>query len=227
MHNDCILFFVKYPEKGKVKTRLAINIGYEMATELYKNFVVDILFNLEKRDFPYMICFSPLELQMDFKEWLGSKHRYLPQIGSDLGERMCNSFISAFSSGIHKAIIIGSDCPHLPIDIIKQAFESLDKYDVVIGPAFDGGYYLIGFKNKTFSKEIFQGINWSTKTVFSETTEIITRLGLKFHVLPVFRDIDDLDDLIDLAKNYRHNFRDSRTINYIKTCLLIENIRKE
>ena len=102
-----------------------------------------------------------------------------------------------------------------------QALESLEKHDAVIGQAFDGGYYLIGFRKDTFKPEAFQGIEWSTDKVFEETTKIMKRLGLKFYVLPKFRDIDKLDDLIDLVKNCHDDFRDSNAMNYIPDIFLM------
>lgn len=191
----CLLFFIKYPEKGGVKSRLAAEIGEERALLLYKDFVLQMLSAVKKGSFVFFICFYPENALDDFKKWLGGDYEYLRQKGENLGERMKNGFIDAFNLRFKRVALIGSDIPDLPVEVIEEAFRSLHKNDVVIGPAFDGGYYLIGFKDQAFSPEVFEGIDWGTKDVFAETIEKLKRFRRAVHTLPYYRDIDTAEDL--------------------------------
>jgi rSAM/selenodomain-associated transferase 1 len=194
--NDrCLLFFLKNPERGKVKSRLAAVIGDDSAVRLYKNLVAQMLSTLKEGTFPLYICFFPKSAQKPIRNWLGKEYRYMPQHGKDLGERMRNGFFDAFGMGYKRAVLIGSDIPDLPMECIEESFISLNKNDAVIGPAFDGGYYLIGFKDQTFSPQVFGGIAWGTKDVFAETIEKLKRFGRAVHTLPYQRDIDTAEDL--------------------------------
>jgi hypothetical protein len=186
---------VKNPERGKVKSRLAAAIGDESAVRLYKNLVTQMLSTLNEGTFPLSICFFPKKAKKAIQDWLGSDYLYLPQEGKDLGERMKHGFIDAFKMGFKRVVLIGSDIPGLPINYIEEAFNSLKEMDAVIGPAFDGGYYLIGFNQSTFSPRVFEGIAWGTKNVFAETIEKLKRSRRAVHSLPYHRDIDTAEDL--------------------------------
>jgi rSAM/selenodomain-associated transferase 1 len=137
------------------------------------------------------------------RKWLGEDYLYMPQQGVDLGERMKNGFIEAFAMNLKRVVLIGSDIPTLPLEFIEEAFTSLEEKDVVIGPSLDGGYYLIGFKDKKFSPRVFKGIPWSKERVFEETMGILEQEGLTVHTLKPLRDIDTIEDLRvgDLWKN--------------------------
>jgi len=186
---------VKNPERGKVKSRLATTIGDDSAVSVYKNIVDRMLSTLKQGTFPLYICFSPKNAQKPVKNWLGREYRYIPQNGKDLGERMRNGFIDGFAMGHKRVVLMGSDIPDLPMKYIVEAFKSLKAMDAVIGPAYDGGYYLIGFKDKTFSPQVFEGIAWETKNVFDETMKKLKRFRRTVHTLPYQRDIDTVDDL--------------------------------
>jgi rSAM/selenodomain-associated transferase 1 len=190
-----LLFFIKNPEKGKVKTRLASAVGDEMAVRLYRRFLLETLFTLNRGTFLFYLCFYPENSLSDLKGWLGDDYLYMPQKGEDLGKRMKNGFIDAFAMNFKRVVLIGSDIPDLPLEFIEEAFTSLQEKDVVIGPSIDGGYYLIGFKDKNFSIRVFEGIPWSTKRVFEETMEVLKQEGLTVHTLQPWRDIDTIDDL--------------------------------
>jgi hypothetical protein len=129
------------------------------------------------------------------RKWLGEDYLYTPQQGEDLAERMKNGFMEAYTMGFKRVVLIGSDIPDLPLEFIEEAFTSLKEKDAVIGPSLDGGYYLIGFKDKTFSSQVFKGIPWSTERVFEQTTKILEREGLTVHFLKPLRDIDKVEDL--------------------------------
>jgi rSAM/selenodomain-associated transferase 1 len=213
---SCVLFFLKYPEKGRVKSRLSAEFDETLTIKLYKKFVHDLLTMLDKTSSTIVICYYPKDALDKFTMWLGSHHYYLPQKGDDLGQRMKNSFIDAFANKFEPAIIIGSDSPDLPLDYINEAFSSLKTHDVVIGPCHDGGYYLIGFTQNSFLPKAFDGIHWSTESVFAETMNIMINEGLKIHTLPKWSDVDTLSDLKALFKrNQKTDFSSSETISFL------------
>jgi len=195
LDDRCLLFFVKYPEKGKVKSRLAAVIGDDSAVSVYKNLVAQMLSTVKEGSFPLYICFFPKNAQKPIKNWLGREYRYIPQHGKDLGERMRNGFINGFAMGYKRVVLIGSDIPDLPMKYIEEGFKSLKEMDAVIGPAYDGGYYLIGFNQSTFSPQVFEGMAWGTENVFDETMKKLKRFRRAVHTLPYQRDIDTAEDL--------------------------------
>ena len=211
----CILVFVKLPEKGKVKSRLAKDLSEETVLTIYKNFVSDLLTTLEKGEYPYIITFLPPDAREQITKWLGNRNIYMPQRGTHLGERMMNAFRSAFSEGFSHTILIGSDIPDLSYTLIDQAMR-LQDHDAVIGPSYDGGYYLIGFRNDSFLPQIFEGIPWGTSRVFEQTMEIFLRNSYKVHTLPILRDVDTIDDLRDLFdRNRNTEFIRSKTMSHL------------
>ncbi len=157
-----------------------------------------MLATLNKGTFLFYICFHSGDDLNDLKNWLGGHYLYMRQIGENLGERMKNAFIEAFSMNFRRVVLIGSDIPGLPLEFIEEAFTSLEETDVVIGPSLDGGYYLIGFKDKKFCPAAFKGIPWSTERVFEETMKVLKREGLTVHTLQPQRDIDTIEDLKSL-----------------------------
>jgi len=213
----CVLCFVKYPEKGQVKLRLAVDLDKDVVVELYRNFVLDIVSILKKLDTPFYLCFSPLNAQKKFREWLGSAYSYVPQEGNDLGERMKNGFCYAFTEGFRRVILVGSDSPDLPSDFLRNAITELQTHDVVIGPSSDGGYYLIGFRDDTFLPSVFDGISWSSSTVFQETIEKAKNAGRSLSLLPAWSDVDIVSDLKNLIRRNRNTvFKSSHTISFLR-----------
>jgi uncharacterized protein len=214
-NRQCLLLFLKYPESGKVKSRLVKDLNEDLTLLLYKNFILDILDTLKKGRFGVKICFHPPDSKEKVRDWLGNNYVYMPQIGKDLGERMKNAFTTVYSEGFSKAVLIGSDIPDLNNTVLYEACECGD-HDAVIGPASDGGYYLIGFKNNTFLPEIFDGIQWGSGTVFKKTIGILKRNDRKIHILPEWQDIDRLDDLKALFdRNRDTEFAHSRTMVFL------------
>ncbi|MEW5745570.1 MAG: TIGR04282 family arsenosugar biosynthesis glycosyltransferase [Nitrospirota bacterium] len=213
MHKRCLLLFVKSPEKGTVKSRLAKDLGEDAALDLYRCFVLDLLQTLKGGEYAFSICYHPPEAGDAVEQWLGSSYASMPQRGNDLGERMRSAFEEVFAAGFSAAVIMGSDIPDLPHALIDEAFSSLESADSVIGPAVDGGYYLIGFRRDAFLPDIFENMPWSTDTVYEETMAVLERNHADVHVLPAWRDIDTLDDVKDLlARNKTSEFRTSRTM---------------
>ena len=200
INNDCIIVFLKYPEPGRVKTRLAADIGADAAVELYRRFVADTLATVDVLGVPVRIHFSPCDAASLVDDWLGPVYDLTPQQGIDLGERMKVAFSAVFDEGFSRAVIIGSDSPDIPPHLYRQAFDALDGSEAVIGPATDGGYYLLGFRDSTFTPGVFDGIAWSTDRVFADTLAHLASAGRTVHRLPEWRDIDSIADPHALAR---------------------------
>lgn len=213
----CILLFVRYPVKGKIKSRLSKELDEDIVLKLYKNFVLDIIETLKKGRHIFRVCFFPSNSKKKISNWLGSEIDYMPQRGSDLGERMKNAFIELFRSNVTEALIIGSDIPDLTNEVFDEAF-NLEAYDAVIGPALDGGYYLIGFKKDTFLPYIFDGIEWGTEKVFKKTMEILRKYNYRVRILPVWQDVDRIEDLKALfRRNQNTAFAYSKTMEFLRS----------
>jgi len=208
LDDRCLLFFIKNPQKGQVKTRLASAIGDEMAVRLYKRFLLEMLSTLNKGTFLFYLCVYPVDALEGLRTWLGEDYLYMPQQGENLGERMKNAFMEALAMNFKRVVLIGSDIPSLPLEFIEEAFISLEKKDVVIGPSVDGGYYLIGFQDKKFSPRAFKGILWSTERVFEETMKVLEHENLTVHTLKTLRDIDTIQDLRNHRRRPPHSLDD-------------------
>lgn len=215
MKKRCLIVFVKSPEVQGVKSRLASAVGEQTACRLYRRFVEDLLDHLDGGDYCLKLYFYPADRRQIVARWLGRARSYEPQIGEDLGERMKNAFEKCFSDGFEKAILIGSDSPDLPREIIEGGFAALASVDAVIGPACDGGYYLIGFRAATYLPDPFSGIPWGTEAVLKSTLATLDGKGLKVNILPAWNDIDTYEDLKRFIENNRNTtFATSRTVRY-------------
>lgn len=214
--DTCLLLLVKYPERGKVKTRLAEDTGATIATDLYENFVLDILATLRKSRLKIIVCFHPTSAFRRFQRWLGTGYEYMPQRGADHGDRLLNSFVDAFPRGFENAIAIASDVPDLPENILLEASRALQSYDAVIGPSPDGGYYIIGFKRVSFLPGAFHGIEWSTDLVLKQTISKISEGGCSCYYLPSWADIDTICELRSLLKRSNPDLNSSNTMRYLQ-----------
>jgi len=183
--DSCVLLFVKWPAPGKVKTRLAKQLGEMRAAEIYRNFVLDILDTLRNLDVSLMICFEPADALPELQNWLGRDYSYVVQSNGNLGKKMKNAFVQGFARAFSRLVLIGSDLPDLPADFFNLALSSLDTHDAVLGPSYDGGYYLIGFIKHAFLPEAFDNVAWGTDRVFAHTVRILKRHQTKLFVLPV------------------------------------------
>jgi hypothetical protein len=199
LSDTAILVFAKFPEPGRVKTRLAREVGHAAALRLYRAFVGDLLDTLRQTGHPVAICHDPPPAGERMRDWLGPGYAYRPQNGADLGERMANALSSAFREGRKAAVLVGTDLPDLPGDIPSRAFAGLERTGAAIGPSPDGGYYLIGFAADAFRADVFRDIPWSTEVVFSRTRARMAENGLSPALLPVWNDIDTLADLAALS----------------------------
>lgn len=190
-----VLLFVRAPELGRVKTRLEKEMDGVTVLALYRCFVEDIIKTLTTGGCDITVCFTPSHKESAMRKWLGPSVHVQAQTGRDLGEKMCNAFSDVFATDVGRAVLIGSDIPDLDIGIIHEAFTILENEDMAIGPAEDGGYYLIGFQKEVFDGDVFTGIDWGTGAVFQKTQQQIHDAGLKDHVLPIWQDIDTFEDL--------------------------------
>lgn len=185
-----LIIFIKNPVLGKVKTRLAAGIGDHRALEVYMQ-LLEITRGVALKVNCTRNVFYSDEIVSD--DWEDDKFNKFVQEGEDLGERMKNAFEQVFALGAKKAVIIGSDCPQLTSAIVQEAFVKLDACDVVVGPASDGGYYLLGMKLMHVS--LFNEMEWSTDRVRTETLQRIVQQQLTYSLLPVLTDIDTAQDL--------------------------------
>lgn len=196
MKEVALILFRKNPELGKVKTRLAASLGDDKALAIYEQLVQLTLTEAEKTNFELFSYFSSFIPTKDPKDKGHSK----VQVGSDLGERMKNAFEEVFSLGFKKVLIIGTDCPEISSKTLIQASQKLDNYELVIGPAEDGGYYLLGMR--ALQKDLFEGIAWSTDSVLERTLSKSDQNGLKVCLLEKLNDIDTAEDLNTFLKNH-------------------------
>jgi uncharacterized protein len=199
---DCIAVLVKAPQPGKVKTRLAQAIGDVQAAQLYCCFAQDVLATIDVLGSNSLIFFTPNNSGTVVRSWLGSHRTYEPQQGQDLGERMAYAFQHSFALGYRQVLILGSDSPDLPKDYLKVAFAALQRNHVVIGPSADGGYYGLGFTPETFCQDVFGDLPWSTPAVYPQTLQILQQ-NHPVHILPLWSDIDTIDDLKALYQRYQ------------------------
>ncbi len=192
MHKEkAIIYFVKYPAPGKVKTRLAKTMGDQEAARLYKQLAENNFFILRHcKEADLIVVFDPPEDHIKVHQWLSGADRYIPQEGLGLGERLNNSFKWAFDNGYQKVTALGSDTLQLTTTIAEQSFVALLNSDVVVGPAKDGGYYLIGLSSN--QPMLFEGISWSTNEVLSQTYQVVNKLKLKYHTLCPLEDLDEI-----------------------------------
>lgn len=187
-----MIIFVRNPELGKVKTRLAATVGDEKALEIYQSLLtytqtLTAAVNAEK----FVFYFNEIA-ETDI--WSAQGFTKKLQSGGDLGDKMKAAFDMLFQQKNNKVVIIGSDCFELTNAIIDAAFAALNKYDVVIGPATDGGYYLLGMQN--YFPFIFDHKKWSTGNVFKETIEDVEKHKISYAILDCLTDVDIEEDWI-------------------------------
>ncbi len=193
---ECLIIFSRYPEAGKTKTRMIPVLGREGAAKLQRQMTEHTLSQAKK-----LHSYRPLKLEVHFtggdrnlmQEWLGRDVTYYQQESGDLGRRMSSAISRAFAAGMAKVIIIGTDCPAVNPSILTEAFNALKRQNLVLGPAEDGGYYLIGLNYPI--PQLFNQIQWGTARVLAQTKNIANKLGLTVHYLPVLADVDRPEDL--------------------------------
>ncbi len=195
MSDRALIVFLKHPEAGKVKTRLAPALGAQTAAELYRALCEGVLEATTPRPGEYerLVFFTPREAADSVRAWLPGL-RLHPQTGGDLGARMAAAFARAFARGARRVALVGTDAPAISRETVTEALEALDGADVVLGPAEDGGYSLLALRQPR--PELLDGIAWSTPVVLEETVARAGRGGLRVHQLARLRDIDTPEDLL-------------------------------
>ena len=192
--DNAVIIFIKNPVKGKVKTRLAATIGDDMALATYRKLLKHTLNIVEHVAADKFIFFSD-----SIDESIGYAntpvHKTV-QSGNDLGEKMKKAFVQLFKSGYKRVSIIGTDCPGITANILEGTYSKLNNSDVVIGPANDGGYYLLGIKE--MHSALFEKIAWSTSAVLQSTIERCNTNNLSYSLLLALSDVDEEKDLVHL-----------------------------
>ena len=188
-----LVIFARAPEAGRVKTRLAAALGPEAALAAYRALgarVVGAVRGVDSCD--VVVAYTPHEARPLVEGWLGGALGYEPQTEGDLGARMAGAIARRHARGAAKVVVIGTDCPDVTAATVEDAFDQLDTADVVLGPALDGGYYLVGVRRP--APEIFAGVPWSAPDTLAVTIERARAAGLAVALLAPLRDIDTAED---------------------------------
>ncbi len=196
--NRCLVIFAKEPSPGKVKTRLGQEIGMANAAQAYRDIVEALIANISNLQCQVVVACSPPESVPAMQSWLDGLFSYAVEYSvqgdGDLGDRINSAVEDQLRQGSKKVIVVGSDCPWVDTAIIEEAFQKLDTYEIVLGPAEDGGYYLIGLT--VLPDSFFDGIPWSTDEALSATVQKAQNNGLACHVLKTkLTDIDHAREL--------------------------------
>ncbi|WP_107037560.1 TIGR04282 family arsenosugar biosynthesis glycosyltransferase [Brumimicrobium mesophilum] len=190
--NNALIIMTKNPELGKCKTRLAKTLGDEKALEIYIQ-LIDYTAEISKEIKADKFIYST-DILTDKGRWESSNTFFSIQSQGDLGDRMNNAIQNVLGLGYEKVIVLGSDCAEINADDISNAFEQLSNEDFILGPALDGGYYLIGMKK--VSPTLFKEMNWSTETVLEDTITRINDKNSSYSLLESKSDIDFEEDLM-------------------------------
>jgi rSAM/selenodomain-associated transferase 1 len=190
MGKSALIIFQKNAVLGKVKTRISVDVGDQVAMDIYQQLVRhthEVCVSVPVQKFLFFSDFIPddvSEFDQDYK--------FEVQTGNDLGSRMGNAFQFVFANGYEKILILGTDCGELESKIVVKAFELLNIHEVVIGPARDGGYYLLGMK-KMFA-DLFEEVPWSSEKVLFLTMEKLEKQAISYELLEILSDVDRIED---------------------------------
>lgn len=192
--SSALIIFAKAPVPGQVKTRLQTRLSADECASLHSSFIIDTIKLARDAGAADIFLACHPDVEDPFFKKISSDFgvALIPQNGNDLGDRMENAIDKGLKMGYEKVIIIGSDSPDLPPEYIRKGFKMLDLSDMVIGPSADGGYYLIGGRIKL---DVFEGIPWSTSSVFEMTLKKAEKQGRRYSVLNEWYDIDTWEDL--------------------------------
>lgn len=188
-----LIIFARAPERGRVKTRLAAELGDTAALEIYRWLGERTLeAACATRACELEVRYTPPGSEESIVQWLGAELQMRPQSNGDLGERMRSAIGEALREGVEHIVVVGTDCPTLDSKLIEQAFDELTRADVVLGPALDGGYYLIATRGDHVA--LFQDIPWSASDTLRRTVDAAKSVGLRVCLLETRGDIDTADD---------------------------------
>ncbi|TAN60254.1 glycosyltransferase [bacterium] len=220
MKATAVAIMLKYPVPGSVKTRLAPLLTPKQAAQFSICLIKDTFNNVRKLKGADIFAASyPSGLKKEVEALTGSGARHIDQRGDNLGERLCNVFDFLFSKGYLNVVVIGIDSPDMPVELITKAFKLLDTgADVVLGPAFDGGYYLIALKRP--APALFDAIDWGSSNVLENTIENALEQALKVELLRKWHDIDRPEDLLFLKDNPQA----AESSKFLSLCGVFKNI---
>lgn len=217
-----LILMTRVPIPGKTKTRLMKVLTADGCAQINECFLLDLfnMFSYIQDDMDIFLTYTPEDSIDLIKDIVPDYIECFPQKGEDLGKRMLNSFRYLFNKGYSKVVLIGSDIPDIQPDEIKAAFKELDNNDIILGPTFDGGYYLIG-KKRLYEQLFNDRLRWGNKSVFETTVDIANILGLSVGLVEKHRDIDTKEDLLDFKnrmenEKFKGKFLPENTIKFIK-----------
>ncbi len=188
-----LIIFARVPEAGRVKTRLAAGIGDAAALDAYVVMANHVIGRVRQpATFSVEVAYAPADGERAMQGWLGTSVALHPQASGDLGARMAAAIDRAIRGGADRVVIIGTDCPDISASVVEEAFANLASSDLVLGPASDGGYYLIGMSS--LHAALFEDVPWSSPETLRVTLDRGRTLGLTVHLLAERRDIDTVDD---------------------------------
>jgi rSAM/selenodomain-associated transferase 1 len=193
-----VLIFARTPELGKVKTRLATDLGDAAALDIYHRLLAHTCDTVTRSGFPGRVHLAGPMPETDL--WADAGFRRVPQADGDLGARMSAAFAQAFADGVRSVVIIGTDCPGLRAEHLHLAMQALQTHEAVVGPADDGGYWLLGLSSPV--RAIFENKAWSTDTVLRDTLADFKALGMSVARLETLRDVDTAADLDALSEEH-------------------------
>lgn len=195
MRPALVIVFARVPTPGRVKTRLAASIGDDAACEVYARLgskIVDSLTGDPERRYDLRVCFTPRDGEESVRRWVSGADSYAPQVEGGLGERLRHEVDAAFGEGRSAVVLVGTDCLAVDDLRVREAISALGKVDAVMGPALDGGYYLLALSRPL---AVFEGVPWSTAEVAETTRARLRETGACWCELPAERDVDTLEDL--------------------------------
>ena len=196
-----LIVFTRYPIPGSTKTRLIPALGAEGAADLQRQMTEHTLESvrpLAEEGIGVRVLFDGGEAG-EMTQWLGEELDLAPQGEGDLGDRMNNAFTGSFQEGFEKVVVIGTDCPSLDSESVMEAFDLLNENTLVLGPATDGGYYLIGIRSDApewLYELVFKNIPWGTDQVLNATVNALAETGLDVGLLDEKADVDEPEDLV-------------------------------
>lgn len=207
-NNATLGMFVRHPVAGFVKTRLAADLGEQRACAIYAAFLLDLVARFKNTGTQRFLSFTPddCDSRRYFKRLAGNDFELWPQPAGDLGTRMQRFFDEHLCAAGDRVVVIGSDSPTLPQEYLDRAFDELARAsraqaECVVGPAADGGYYLIGMTGRVWP--VFSGVPWSKSCVLDQTVARLVESGARLALLPVWYDVDTPGDLQMLAGHIR------------------------
>ncbi len=198
MSRPAVIVFARAPERGRVKTRLAKDIGPDRALDLHRWSGARVVraITVAPRSWDVHVTFTPADAREAVRAWLPPVDDLFTQPEGDLGERIVHAVTRTFARGHEAVLLVGTDCIAVTAERVREALDALGTHDAVLGAASDGGYYLLGMKRPL---DLFQGIAWSTDAVVDATRARLRDAGASWRELPVETDVDTADDLVSLC----------------------------